>query len=90
MIRCQAWIALILLLVTPASPQQTSNIHITVQVVDQTGANVPKAQLEVSTSEGGALMSTEADVNGKADFELPIGSFDLVIESQGFCPKRDL
>lgn len=88
MIRCQAWIALILLLVTPASPQQTSNIHITVQVVDQTGANVPKAQLEVSTSEGGALMSTEADVNGKADFELPIGSFDLVIESQGFCPQK--
>jgi hypothetical protein len=88
MIPRQTWIVLAFALQAAAFPQETAKSKIVVQVVDQTGARIPQALIEVSTPAGGSLFSTKADAEGKADFNLPVGDFALVVRMQAFCPQK--
>lgn len=88
MIHRQVWIAIIFGLLTPALSQQNLKTPIVIQVLDETGARIPKAQIEVNTSEGFTILCSDADDDGKAKLDLPVGNFLLSVRSQGFCPQK--
>ena len=52
------------------------------------GASVPKALIEVGAAPAGAPLAIEADRFGKGEFELPMGSYRLLVKSPGFCPYK--
>jgi hypothetical protein len=78
----------ILLLQAISLPGQTPNNTVEIQVGDRYGAIIPDAQILVAGSQGGAPFSTRTNADGKATFELPNGEFDMLIQSQGFCPQK--
>jgi len=82
------WIAFALISLDAIAGQQNPNAQITVQVTDVTGAFVPKALIEVSATQSGPPMTREADESGKGKFELPIGSYHLLVKSPGFCSYK--
>ena len=53
-----------------------------------TGANVPNALIEVSSSQNTQTQVSNADGHGKANFDLPFGNYEVLVKSQGFCPFR--
>jgi len=57
-------------------------------VTDVSGASVPKALIEVGAAPAGAPLAIEADRFGKGEFELPMGSYRLLVKSPGFCPYK--
>jgi hypothetical protein len=75
-------------LIDAAFAQQVSRSHVTVHVTDVTGANVPKALIEVASSHNTQKLALNADGNGKAEFDLPFGNYELLVRSPGFCPFR--
>ena len=88
MIRRRIWIAFSLLSLTTVFAQTYPNTRVTVQITDVTGAGVPRAIVEVIPSPNAQTLTFEADGNGKAEFELSPGNYDLHVKSQGFCPFR--
>ena len=88
MIRCWIWIAFALISLDAAFAQQNPKTQLTIQVTDVTGAFVPKALIEVGAVPNSAPLATEADRFGKGKFELPMGSYHLLVKSQGFCPYQ--
>jgi hypothetical protein len=88
MIRRKIWIAFALVSLNAVFAQQNPKTYVTVQVTDVTGAGVPRATVEVAPSPTAQVLTFEADRNGKAQFELPPGDYDLHVKSQGFCPFR--
>jgi hypothetical protein len=88
MIRRRIWIAFSLVSLTTVFAQPYTNTRVTVQITDVTGAGVPRAIVEVIPSPNAQTLTYEADGNGKAEFELSPGNYDLHVESQGFCPFR--
>ena len=77
MIPRQTWIVLAFALQAAAFPQETAKSKIVVQVVDQTGARIPQALIEVSTPAGGSLFSTKADERAKLISTFPLATLHL-------------
>jgi hypothetical protein len=88
MIRRRIWIAFSLVSLATVFAQSYPNTRVTVQITDVTGAAVPRAAVEVIPSHSAQTQKFQADGNGKAEFELSPGNYDLHVESQGFCPFR--
>jgi hypothetical protein len=87
MIRRWIWIAFALIPLDAALAQQSPKTKLTIQVTDVTGASVPKAMIEVGgPTSHDATLAAEADGVGKSEFELPMGSYRLLVKSPGFCP----
>jgi hypothetical protein len=72
-------LALILASSATVPGQQPANSHVAVQAVDQTGAEIPNAQIQV-VSQSKTLISTTTDQQGKADLNVPEGDFALIIK----------
>ena len=88
MIRRRIWITFSLVSLATVFAQSYPNTRVTVQITDVTGAAVPRAAVEVIPSHSAQTQTFQADGNGKAEFELSPGNYDLHVESQGFCPFR--
>jgi carboxypeptidase family protein len=82
-----ALLALLLLQAT-SLPGQTPNNTVEIQVGDRYGAIIPDAQILVAGFQGGVPFSTRTNADGKANFDLPSGEFDIVIQIQGFKPAE--
>lgn len=82
------WASLIVSLIVPAFSQKIPKTPILIRVEDQTGAKIPKAQVEVSTSDGNSVYCDFADDDGKAKLNLPTGKYLWSVHMQGFCPQK--
>ena len=82
------WVALALISLDAVHAQQNPKAQLTVQVRDVSGANVPNALIEVSSSQNTQTQVSNADGHGKANFDLPFGNYEVLVKSQGFCPFR--
>lgn len=81
-------LALILISVTASIGQRTANSHITVKTVDQSGATIPGAQIEIRTSNGETVTLIKADADGDADVDLGRGNYQFVVSYPAFCPYK--
>lgn len=74
----------------PVASAQTSNGVIAGGVVDKTGAAVPRAAIEItSTDRGGALRVIQTDSVGTYRVEALVpGTYSLVIKKQGFADLK--
>lgn len=88
MIRSKIWIAIALVSFTVGNAQQAAKTRLTVQVTDVAGAAVRGARVEVGLEPDAPSWVMEADWNGKAEFDLPVGNYQLLVKSQGFCPHK--
>jgi hypothetical protein len=57
---------------------------VTLEVVDPTGAPIPKARTEFVSVETARAKSSVADDTGRVQIELGQGSYDVIVSSQGF------
>ncbi len=65
-----------------ALPKQTA--HITLNIVDPTGAAIPQAEVEYKSSKAHDYRFVCADSVGRTALELAPGNYDLRVSSQGF------
>ena len=82
--------ALVLFAVTPATNlrAQTWNSHLEGMVLDQSGAAIPAASLELRNPATGQVRGAQTDANGFYSFPLlPVGSYELKIAKKGFVPR---
>jgi len=82
--------ALVLFAVTPAPNlhAQTWNSHLEGMVLDQSGAAIPTASLELRNPATGQIRRTQTDENGFYTFPfLPVGSYEMKIAKAGFVSK---
>lgn len=90
MLRCDSLrvsllLALSLLLVLPNASAQTFRGTILGTITDATQAAVPEAKVTVKNVATGLVRSTVTDTAGNFNIpELPIGTYDLTVEKQGF------
>jgi hypothetical protein len=67
---------------------QTWNSHLEGMVLDQSGAAVPAASLELRNPATGQIRRIQTDENGFYTFAfLPVGSYDMEIAKAGFASK---
>src|SRR3989454_10642919 len=77
----------------PASAQDLDNVTITGQVVDQNGAIIPGAAVEVVLAKTLAVRGIQTDSEGRYRFiQLEPGVYNLRVSFAGFAPleKKDL
>jgi len=82
--------ALVLFAVTLATNlhAQTWNSHLEGMVLDQSGAAIPAASLELRNPATGQIRRNQTDENGFYTFAfLPVGSYDMEIAKAGFASK---
>lgn len=64
--------------------QQAPTRQVTIQVVDQTGAPVPHAQIRLVPAPNPARTKSETDENGNLSLDLKVGSYALSVSERGF------
>lgn len=67
--------------------QQGLNSHLEIHVSDQSGAVVPRARVVITSSADSLAAVGHADSKGIAAFDLPAGSYELMVISRGFYFK---
>jgi hypothetical protein len=78
---------LLLLLPVPALAQRAAGVAVAGTVVDQTGAVLPNAQVELRSGSGTVVQSTTASQAGDFQFSnVPAGRYDIVAAFSGFQP----
>jgi hypothetical protein len=86
-----ASIAAVLLVASAAcASQQPVLSHLTITIVDKSGAVVPGATVIVTDSDTKAQTQKVADANGMAEFDVPVGSYQLDMLHSGFKTLRIL
>src|SRR2546430_303342 len=76
---------LLFLLPVPAMAQRATGVAVMGTVIDQTGAVLPNAQVELRSGSGTVVQSTTASQAGDFQFpNVPAGRYDIVAVFQGF------
>jgi uncharacterized membrane protein len=70
------------------TPPQDQLIHISIQVVDVSGARIPSAAIEVVSS-AGLVNKNHADNTGEALFEMPRGTYEVTVSATAFQRKTE-
>jgi hypothetical protein len=67
-----------------AGAQQSSQTHLTIQVIDPTGARIPGARIAIASPPSKSESALISDNNGQAMFNLPAGGYLLVVTAPAF------
>src|SRR5438477_11254481 len=79
------WLVMALLMSVPLYAQRETGVAVTGTFVDQTGAVLPSAAVELRNAAGTALQSTTSTQTGEFTFQgIPPGRYDVVATFEGF------
>jgi hypothetical protein len=87
--RCGLRAILALLILCGTVSPQVRLTSIQVRVDDGHGAAIPGAKIDLSPRTGaGTGPSAETDYEGNAILQVPVGSYQVLVSSKSFCPRR--
>ena len=72
------------------SAQQPHSWRASIHVVDETGATIPSATIEIWSASGSRIRESRADNVGQLSIELPEGRYELIVSQLGFEKWRGL
>jgi hypothetical protein len=67
-----------------AAQETKKSTSVTLEVIDPSGAPIPKAQTEVISVETARAKSSATDDMGRVQIELEQGSYDVIVSGLGF------